>query len=59
MYTKVVLFAGVRMAVSFRSSNLIAVLATATTDTVSISPVGWIRGQDKEEPRCMQFQSGK
>lgn len=49
---------GVRLAISFRSSNLVAVLSTETSTTVAISPVGWIRGQEGEEPACLQFQAG-
>jgi hypothetical protein len=47
------------MAITFRSSSLVAVLSTATGDTMAVSPTGWIRGQEGEEPACIQFQSGK
>jgi hypothetical protein len=47
-----------RLAISFRCSRLVAVLSTGTGETVSVSPVGWIRGQEGEEPSCIQLQSG-
>jgi hypothetical protein len=37
----------------------VAVLSTGTDHTLSVTPVGWIRGQEGEQPSCIQFQSGK
>ncbi len=51
--------AGMRLAISFRCSRLVAVLSTGTDHTLSVTPVGWIRGQEGEQPSCIQFQSGK
>lgn len=47
---------GQRIAVSFSSTPLVALLAARPGTSLSISPVGWVRGGVAEWPACLQFQ---
>lgn len=49
--------AGLRLAVSFRSTSLIAIFSTRSGRNLSLTPCGWIRGEKGEFPSCFEFQS--
>jgi len=47
---------GERLAISFRSTPLVALLAARPATSLSLSPVGWVRGEEGERPSCLAFQ---
>mgnify|MGYP001240203538 CR=1 FL=1 len=47
---------GQRLAVSFRSTSLIAIFSARCGRSLSLTPCGWIRGRPGEFPSCFQFQ---
>merc|ERR550519_805617 len=49
---------GQRLAISFRSTPLIALLSVRTGTCLSLAPLGWVRGREGEAPSCLQFQAG-
>ena len=49
--------AGHRLAVSFRTTSLVAVFATRSGRNLSLTPCGWIRGEKGECPTWLEFQT--
>jgi len=49
--------AGHRLALTFRSTPLVAVFLARSGRTLSLTPCGWIRGERDEFAACVEFQS--
>ena len=46
---------GERLALTFRDSNLLALFCTVIRPSLSLTPLGLLRGIGDERPNCMEF----